>query len=294
MSNIKKDSNDDKKGEDAATREARARAVAIRHALSLEDKKKLQTRVLDMIVLLFDLPSEETTDPVHPAKIDAQAFRECLAIFRPSDLDEAVQERNIDNRCGYAMCRRPNVKLGASTRWDSKVGKFVERPDNMSWCSLECKERNAFVRSQLSLEPAWLRQQTPEHIRLLSDVASTDSDTLPTHLERLQIQESSSTHQDTQEMLAIERGEPHTRVGGDIPILEKETTKPTEPPRYNPSIAVNDVLEGLPIRSIGRKLPCCALPIAHGRRFSERGGRVGERPLDAAGTRNSVVPSHAC
>lgn len=236
-------------GEDAAGHEARIRAIAMQHALSIEEKKKLQNKVLDMIIVAYDLPSHETTDPAHPSSADAATFRECLAIFRPSDLDELVDERNIDDRCGYAMCKNPNQKRRAAKVWDNAQGKMVDKATDGKWCSSACKARNAFVRSQLSLEPAWLRAHASDHIQLPSDVTATHHE-VAAPMAGAQGKEQTQHH--AREILALERGEPNANLVEDIPIREKEVTKPPTAPTYVPEITVSDVLEGLPVQSIGR------------------------------------------
>lgn len=224
-----------------AVHQAKVRAIAMQHALSIEEKKKLRDKVLDMIIAVFDLPSDETTDPANPAETDAEAFRKCLAIFRPTDLDEAVQERNIDERCGYALCRNV-IKDQSSTKvWDNSSGSFIDKVKG-GWCSKKCQQRNDFVRAQLGLEPAWLRNETNK-IRLMSDRSEVASPA----------KDSNLREQEVKEALALERGEPRGTYTDDIPIREKMITSIPEPPKNAPEITVSDILEGLPVHRIGRK-----------------------------------------
>ncbi|KAJ9658358.1 hypothetical protein H2198_003788 [Neophaeococcomyces mojaviensis] len=217
--------------------QARLRDVALRHALSIEDKKKLQGKVLDMILVAFDLPSD-TTDPAHPSATDTATFKECLALFRPSDLDELVDERNIDERCGYALCAKPKLKQDPSKSkvWNPKTGKLVEKADLKKWCSVECKERNKFVRKQLSEEAVWLRQNQTEEIRLMTDAPEGLGHTLAANADG---------PSDKLEILSHERGEAKTRDTIYVEIHEKEPQKVPEPPK----MAHNEMLEGLPIRT---------------------------------------------
>lgn len=235
-----KDSKAEKDRKDEAERLARAKANAIQQALSMEEKKNLQNRVLDMILTAFDLPSHEPADPADPSPDDVKTFRQCLAIFRPSDLDELVSERNIDDRCGYALCKRPNNKQLPKKVWDAK-GRLVEKKTDSQWCSRECRDRNNFVKRQLSDEPAWLRQVQNQHILLLMDRPQPQSNVPDITV----TQESENRQKQTD--LALERGDATTEGTEGITIVEKEYTKAPKPPRMVDS----DVLEGLPIRSIG-------------------------------------------
>jgi len=234
--------------EDVEAREARIRAVAVQHALSIQEKKKLQSKVLDMILTAYDLPSPATTDPAHPDSTDATTFRECLRIWRPSDLDELIQERNLDDRCGYALCRRANLKQNPAKVWDKKEGTFVNRRSDERWCSNACKERNDFVRRQLTNEPAWLRDAQSQAIALLTDT-QPDSTSDSALLIREQKRKA-----DNQDALVVERGKVPATQLEDISIREKETTAKPKPPTFIPQITVSDVLEGMPMRQTGRNL----------------------------------------
>ncbi|KAK5080202.1 hypothetical protein LTR70_007789 [Exophiala xenobiotica] len=233
---------------DGEAREARIREVAMRHALSIQEKKNLQGKVLDMILTAYDLPSPATTDPAHPDSTDAITFRDCLRIWRPSDLDELVQERNLVDRCGYALCRRAKQKQRPTKVWDKKQGTFVDKPFDLRWCSNECKERNDFVRRQLGTDPAWLRQEQNQGIALLTDSQSygKPDDPLSTRQQQKNVT--------TQAALALERGQTNATQLEDIPIREKATTAEPEPPTFTPQLTVSDVLEGMPLRQTGNNL----------------------------------------
>lgn len=230
----------DKEKKDESERLARARAIAVQQALSIEDKKNLQNKVLDMILTAYDLPTSPLADPANPSSEDLRTFHQCLALFRPSDLDELVSERNIDDRCGYALCKKPNAKQEPKKVWNAK-GRLVEKKSGGQWCSKDCKDRNNFVRRQLSEEPAWLRQPQDQQILLSMDHPEVQRDILDnTVAEKLQ-------HDQRQMELADERGDVTLESAKDITIFEKESTKAPKPP----IIAGVDILEGLPIRNIG-------------------------------------------
>ncbi len=156
----------------------RHQSTALRHALRLQEEKALQARILDLILEAYDLPSQPASSPSHASTIDIQHFKSCLGLFQPSDFDDLVRERNIDDRCGYALCSKPNKKLdpGARKVWNRKGGsefRIVDRAEMEKWCSDDCGERAAFVQAQLSPEPAWLRDAQVQNVQLLDEMART-------------------------------------------------------------------------------------------------------------------------
>jgi len=158
-------------------REERIRNTALRHAQDIEGRKRLQTRIADLVVNAFDLPSRPDAEPARPLASDATLFKQCLALFRPSDLDDLIYERNVDDRCGYALCPHPNEKLinAGQKVWNQKGGKdfrLLDRAELEKFCSPACRERAAFVRAQLRTEPAWLRQEalSGNDVKLLDEM----------------------------------------------------------------------------------------------------------------------------
>ena len=158
--------------------DSRRRATAVRHAVLLEEKKKLKSRILDLVLEAYDLPSQKTSSPAEASSVDIQLFKTCLCLFQPSDFDDLVRERNIDDRCGYALCSNPNKKLppGGDKVWNGKGGRdfrLVERAELEKWCSIECDQRAAFVLAQMSTEPSWLRDSQQENVKLLDEMPKT-------------------------------------------------------------------------------------------------------------------------
>lgn len=159
-----------------ADAEKRIRTTALRQAEEIEERKKLQARIADLVVEAFDLPSTPDADPARPQPSDATLFKQCLGLFQPSDLDDLIYERNVDNRCGYALCPKPNQKLSHNGElvWNKQGGKdfkLVNKAEMERWCSPLCQQRTVFVRAQLGTEPAWLRDVKAVTIKLYDEVA---------------------------------------------------------------------------------------------------------------------------
>ncbi|ERF69636.1 hypothetical protein EPUS_03628 [Endocarpon pusillum Z07020] len=154
----------------------RQRSTALNYARNIQYHKSMQERVLDLIVNTVDLPSHSNADPARPLASDAALFKRALTLFQPKDYDDIILERNIYEKCGYALCPKPNLKqdrdLRDRTFRSMKQGckfRLNTKEELDKWCSLECAERALFVRLQLRAEPAWLRSTPTEDVRLLEE-----------------------------------------------------------------------------------------------------------------------------
>jgi hypothetical protein len=136
--------------------------VALHHANIIEQRKAVERQVLNTIIDLLDFPASSDADPKQPSAADARQFREAVVPFQPSDYDSLIEERNIADKCGYALCPRPKRKAPSSARKhfiDTSRGvQIVDRKVLEVWCSDDCAKRALYVKVQLNEEPAWLRQ----------------------------------------------------------------------------------------------------------------------------------------
>jgi hypothetical protein len=250
-----------------STKDSQIRATAYRHAQSFEEKKAIRNRVADLVVELFDIPAGANAEPGCPQQSDAALFKQGLSLFQPSDFDDLVRERNIDNRCGYGLCPKPNVKIqGGHTVWNGRGGKnfnLVPKEELERWCSEECGNRATFVRGQLSKEPAWNRETSNVDIRLLDDVQrahaksnqeayeksnqeAAEANKLTGSLESMSLDNGRSLTKDELadrlQDLALERGELKVKDSGDqVSLLERWNTAIPEPPVL---VKDEDMIEG--------------------------------------------------
>ncbi|KIW19853.1 hypothetical protein PV08_00428 [Exophiala spinifera] len=215
-------------------RENRIRSTALRHATEIEDRKKLQTRIADLIVEAFELPTKPDADPARPSPSDASLFKQCLGLFQQSDLDDLIYERNVDNRCGYALCPKPNQRLSHTGNlvWNRKGGKdfkLVNKAEMEKWCSSLCAERTAFVRTQLGTGPAWLRDITAVDIKLFDEF---DTDHLAESLNALSVARTAEDEvAEKMQALALERGELKVNRNEEgVTLIEKSSDEIPEPP----------------------------------------------------------------
>jgi len=261
------------------------KSTALHYARNIQYQKSMKEKVLDLIINTVDLPSLPNTDPSRPSASDATLFQRALSLFQPKDFDDMILERNIYEKCGYALCPQSNLKqdrvLRDQTFRRMKEGRkyrLTTKEELDKWCSVECAERAIFVRLQLATEPAWLRSTPVEGIILLDErgkgvveegLASSMQDLglrenhridLASRLQTLAIDQSKRG--DTQarmQELSMERG---ARDRGGINevimtgIKEKDGSLRPSPPQL--SREGNDMVEGYKPRNVhlGRQSVC--------------------------------------
>lgn len=158
--------------------------VALHHANILEQRKAVEAQVLDSIMTLMEFPSSPDADAKRPSAADARLFEEAITAFQPADYDALIEERNIADKCGYALCPKPKAKARSTAKKqfvDTDKGvEIVDRKVLEVWCSDDCAKRALYVKVQLNEEPAWLRSGGyGEKIELMVDNAQEHRTALP-------------------------------------------------------------------------------------------------------------------
>lgn len=226
------------------SKEERDRQLALHHANLIQQRKDIELEILLATEKLIDFPEAQAPyNAANPSFADAQAFKSLLRPFQPSDYDALIEERNINELCGYTLCPNPRVKetgggtyrlLGTSGK--AKDFKVVKKEELEKWCSEACARRALYVRVQLSDTPAWEREAlgaTGAEIKLLDEpkpqVDTTSNDPKVTE----DSGDVSLEKRQNEADLALERGDTSaaSRKGiVDVTIKEKENPRPPEPP----------------------------------------------------------------
>ena len=197
--------------------------VALHHANILEERKWVEAAVLDSIMTLMDYPTAPDADVERPTAADAQHFRDALVSFQAADYDALIEELNIADKCGYALCPRPKKKARSTARKqfvDTSHGvEIVDRKVLEVWCSDDCAKRALYVKVQLSEEPAWTRQssyadtielmvENPEALKALPLRLKKEA-AAPTSADEAEddVAAAWAAHEDAMDSLALERGE---------------------------------------------------------------------------------------
>lgn len=224
------------------TREERDREVALYHANLIQQRKEIELEILLSTETLIDYPlAGPPYDASNPSPADAKTFKELLRPFLPSNYDELIVERNINDHCGYTLCPNPRQKDGAGGKYrilgmngKAKDFKVVEREELEKWCSPECARRTLYVRVQLSETVAWERGvgESAINIDLLDEPRATEA-SITADLQRLNLKaESASSKKDAAD-LALERGDKAQAARNaifDVRIQEKDVSKPAQAP----------------------------------------------------------------
>jgi hypothetical protein len=232
--------------------------VAVHHANVLEERKRVEAEVLDSIMTLMDYPAASDADPRRPTAADAQTFRDALINFQPADYDALIEERNINDKCGYALCPRPKQKARSTAKKqfvDTANGvEIVDRKVLEVWCSQDCAKRALYVKVQLSEEPAWMRQGGyADRIELMVENKEEHDKALPVRLKQEvatpapseddAIADAWAAQKDAMDDLALERGEKKGTVSKTNDqlvrdqITERIPSAPPQPPSLSQTIS---------------------------------------------------------
>lgn len=224
----------------ARSREDRNRETALYHAELLQQRKETEAQILATLESLLDLPSSPTADAARPSIADSTLVKNSLKPFQPSDYDSLVEERNINNQCGYVLCPRPNRQENTKAKYrilqsggkGRDALKIVERRSLERWCSDNCGKRALYIKVHLNEEPAWSRTAaTSGDIVLLEDTPENEGkqdsgNGLIKLLKSLDIGQREDEVVAQMKALAIERGNGNapSRSLGLADIREKPNT----------------------------------------------------------------------
>lgn len=193
------------------------RPAAVEQARQIQKQRQIQDQVFDTIIDLIDLPCDANSDADSPLASELQLFQKGVSLFSPEDFDQMALERNIYEKCGYALCRK---KINLSSRkgthailWARKGADLnvVPQREVPKWCSQRCEKYAHLIRKQLLNEPAWERQglskklyiplpyngeeDLPERYVRVAD-GSENSQDLAGKMEALSIERAGAGHHD--------------------------------------------------------------------------------------------------
>ncbi|KAL8746528.1 MAG: hypothetical protein Q9190_001474 [Brigantiaea leucoxantha] len=266
---------------------------ALHHARLIQERKDAESLILQITETILDFPSSDTSDPAKPSPFDAYRATNLLQSFQPSDYDALIEERNIENRCGYVLCPRSNHRQERCGKYkiiqDPSAGRdgfnIVDKKDLERWCSEACRKRALYVRTQLNEEPAWARVRDVADILLL-DESMCDSGNerleqeLATGIRRMDITSGEKRMVDDLENLALERGDQSSgnRVSPFVASDIKEiANSPTTAILPNGAIDSSRAIEGYVPKEIYQRRP--------------RINGNGNMPLDEDNDLDDIIPT---
>jgi hypothetical protein len=216
------------------TKEDHDRETALYHANLIQQRKDIELEILLSTERLIDFPLQSNFTAANPAPSDIALFKALLQPFQPSDYDCLIEERNINEHCGYTLCSNPRAKDGGKGTYriirktgKAKDFKVVPKEELEKWCPEDCAKRAMYVKVQLSERPAWERAASARQIELL-DERKTDAE-----MREAQLAEDLRNLNLGNADLAFERGDRGiAAMNGlvDVSIREKEITGAAEAP----------------------------------------------------------------
>jgi RNA polymerase II-associated protein 2 len=220
------------------TKEDHDREVALYHANLIQQQKDIELEILLSTERLIDFPLQNNFTAADPAPSDIALFKTLLQPFQPSDYDCLIEERNINEHCGYTLCSNPRAKDGSQGgfRIIGKTGKakdfkIVPKEELEKWCSEDCAKRAMYVKVQLSERPGWERAASSRQIELLGE-RKTEAEMREAQLTE-DLRKLNLGHMQQNEDLALERGDRGVAATNglvDVSIREKEITGFAEAP----------------------------------------------------------------
>ncbi|KAI0025549.1 Rtr1/RPAP2 family-domain-containing protein [Xylariomycetidae sp. FL0641] len=234
-----------------------AREVAIQHARIIHARRDIEDQIADSIIELSRFPTspDATYSPSNPAPEDAQAFKNLVRLYQPSDYDDLIEERNMNGLCGYALCPKARIRVAQAgdfklVNYGRKDFSIVPKKELEKWCSQRCAKRAMYVKVQLSETAAWERAGiTSIQIDLPDEEPPPEDPTtkLAKDLENMKVEAEKKAAQDARD-LALERGEDTERKSSQravkVAIREKSTQVPVEAPSLGNNDDQHLVLDG--------------------------------------------------
>lgn len=220
-------------------------SLAIQHATILQTRKDVQAKILEAIEELIDFPTSPNSDPAHPSPSDLAAFQAHIALFRISDYEAVIEERNAVHKCGYVFCPRP-VQPHPADGLGGDRSRLVGRGRDLAvvpssqvqrWCGKECLKRAMYIQIQLHHDPAWQRPRRFSKGVVLwreRDNSSSSSSSLNDKMGRMSLDDRATEEKLRQAMtqLAMERGDLATgspSVAGAITVRENQQIAQSNP-----------------------------------------------------------------
>lgn len=101
-------------------------------------------------------------------KVSAHMLRQAAAVLQPQTYDEIVEERVVQDWCGYPLCDREPQKDQPRYRISLSQRKVFDQSELASYCSEACMQKSKYFRMQLSEDPVWIRDlQTVPAIQII-------------------------------------------------------------------------------------------------------------------------------
>ncbi|KAI1337440.1 Rtr1/RPAP2 family-domain-containing protein [Xylariaceae sp. FL0016] len=208
------------------------REIAIQQARRIHSRREVEDDISESLIILSRFPPTRSGShsASRPAPADADAFKQLVRLYQPSDYDDMVEERNCNDLCGYALCPRPRSRLRQGNykmmNWGHADFAIVPKAEYEKWCCQACAKRAMYVKVQLNETGAWERAGIESiGIELYEDPTQANDSTaqLTKEVKNLKLDADEKAAQNAQD-LALERGDIKTTSKRSVPVKVREKT----------------------------------------------------------------------
>jgi hypothetical protein len=89
--------------------------------------------------------------------VDKVTMTEAARYIQPTGYDEVIEERNVEDWCGYPMCSNKRQNITSKYKISLSERKVFDQTELSLFCSVDCLQRSRFYAAQLSDIPVWSR-----------------------------------------------------------------------------------------------------------------------------------------
>ena len=220
-------------------------------------QSRLKNPTLRHIEFLYKFTAS-SDDSMRPDQVDVDTVRRHICRLRASDMDAVIEERGINGKCGYVLCRQParSALPGSGkfvTSGQGKTFRILLKTQYENWCSEACIRRAMYLKAQLMDRPANSRDLHPSALALLPEeetrptaksarvgIASANSTAAATSAARPSATADAVATPEARSTLALERGELVEATSKIDTVVSKEivnrdNVKAPRPPRMTSS-----------------------------------------------------------
>ncbi|KAG1457997.1 hypothetical protein G6F56_006490 [Rhizopus delemar] len=167
-------------------------------------------------------------------RVSVQALERATLYLQPKTFSEIVEERNVQEWCGYPLCQRQPPQ--EFVKYKITANKVFDQTELASYCSDQCFKKAKYYVMQLSEEPVWFRDlnQTPK-----AHIIPLDQD-FETAIQEQRKTSFTSTQEIKQQYVKHLLKNVPTNDDGTLPIVEKNAVEP----QTAPEVTSFDTLEG--------------------------------------------------
>jgi Rtr1/RPAP2 family len=89
--------------------------------------------------------------------VDKATMIEAARYIQPAGYEDVIEERNIEDWCGYPMCSNERQIMNSKYKISLSERKVFDQTELSTFCSTDCLQRSRFYAAQLSDIPVWSR-----------------------------------------------------------------------------------------------------------------------------------------